>query len=538
MLAKQIRIRNIYFSDTLLKFKGFILKNLGAVLSPVYSVVGPVPLEGSLNSILLQSSPDYTAVPNITYQQSHFPNGAGEIVITFSAEVSFDEIRCVCGPAEKHHFSSLTLEYKSSAGNWSSYEYANNNFLFNENNVSLVTYIPSFNLLDDSLSCVLEKNTLKSVSSVFTINSMSLESFTTGKHFVEITIENASIFDSHASNNFIGIIESNSNPLALATTDVRSYFIGFNQSVTLLRKRVVDGVTNETYHYSYLNSLISKTTIALFVDLDNNRIKYMENGANSSPWITIVRSTPGQAFRFHTQIKNLNNNLRLTLNKTPLFQYTDLTPDYNTSIFDKMETMYFKKSFTLKENTENPYWYHPYTLLDKGLYYLPNVATDFVSEPDHTLPPQPNSMWQWNGLCSLEVATENPYWHNPHTLLDKGLYYLPNVATDFVSEPAFCYGSSHDEISNSGRGYIKNTVHIDYPPKEPIAKYVVLFSIRENKVVQKVRSDPLSGQYEFKRLVMNYPYLIYTYDEDENYNADIIGPVYPTLMPLYEGLVE
>ena len=482
MLAKQIRIRNIYFSDTLLKFKGFILKNLGAVLSPVYSATGPVPLTGSLNSILLQSSTDYTAVPNITYQQSHFPNGAGEIVITFSAEVSFDEIRCVCGPAEKHHFSSLTLEYKANAGNWNIYEYANNNFLFNENNVSLLSYITSFNLLEDSLNCALEKNTLKTVSSVFTINSMSLESFTTGKHFVEITIENASIFDSHASNNFIGIIESNSK--ALATTDVRSYFIGFNQSLTLLRKRVDGSVTNEASRNSNLNSLISKTTIALFVDLDNNRIKYMENGANSSPWITIVRSTPGQAFRFHTQIKNLNNNLRLTLNKTPLFQYTDLTPDYNTSIFDKMETMYFKKSFTLKENTENPYWYHPYTLLDKGLYYLPNVATDFVSEP------------------------------------------------------AFCYGSSHDEVSNSGRGYIKNTVHIDYPPKEPIAKYVVLFSIREDKVVQKVRSDPLSGQYEFKRLVMNYPYLIYTYDEDENYNADIIGPVYPTLMPLYEGLVE
>ena len=52
------------------------------------------------------------------------------------------------------------------------------------------------------------------------------------------------------------------------------------------------------------------------------------------------------------------------------------------------------------------------------------------------------------------------------------------------------------------------------------------------------RSDPLSGQYEFKFVALRKPYLIFTYDSDEDFNAVILGPVYPTLMPQFEGIVK
>lgn len=51
-------------------------------------------------------------------------------------------------------------------------------------------------------------------------------------------------------------------------------------------------------------------------------------------------------------------------------------------------------------------------------------------------------------------------------------------------------------------------------------------------------SDSLSGQYEFKFIAMRKPYLIFTYDSDEDYNAVMMGPVYPTLMPQFEGIVK
>ena len=60
----------------------------------------------------------------------------------------------------------------------------------------------------------------------------------------------------------------------------------------------------------------------------------------------------------------------------------------------------------------------------------------------------------------------------------------------------------------------------------------------DGKAIQQVWSDPLSGQYEFKFIALRKPYLIFTYDSDEDYNAVILGPVYPTLMPQFEGIVK
>ena len=92
--------------------------------------------------------------------------------------------------------------------------------------------------------------------------------------------------------------------------------------------------------------------------------------------------------------------------------------------------------------------------------------------------------------------------------------------------------------TGNGYGYFKNSVFVDYPPKEPTSKRVVLFSIIDGKALQQVWSDPLTGQYEFKFIALRKPYLIFTYDSDENYNAVIMGPVYPTLMPQFEGIVK
>ena len=60
----------------------------------------------------------------------------------------------------------------------------------------------------------------------------------------------------------------------------------------------------------------------------------------------------------------------------------------------------------------------------------------------------------------------------------------------------------------------------------------------DGKAIQQVWSDSLTGQYEFKFIALRKPYLIFTYDSDEDYNAVILRPVNPTLMPQFEGSVK
>jgi len=112
-----------------------------------------------------------------------------------------------------------------------------------------------------------------------------------------------------------------------------------------------------------------------------------------------------------------------------------------------------------------------------------------------------------------------------------------NNVLDYKAVSSYAkYRLSEVTDTGNGYGYFKNSVFIDYPPKEPTSKRVLLYSITDNEMQQITWSNPLTGEFEFKNVKMKQPYLIITYDSDEDYNGVVVGPVYPTLMPKYEGL--
>jgi len=201
-------------------------------------------------------------------------------------------------------------------------------------------------------------------------------------------------------------------------------------------------------------------------------------------WFDIAKTKAGQEFFFYSQLRSMGATAEFSINYPPKYTYSDLTPAWNNKHFITTEGWKRKPAITSRRVSKN--------------------------------------------------RTRRSYIDWPWLLKDRGL--LNNEIKYLNTSPQYIWRVSEHGESRWGYGYFKNSVFIDYPPKEPTSKRVLLYSINDNEMQQITWSNPLTGEFEFKNVKMKQPYLIITYDSDEDYNGVVVGPVYPTLMPKYEGL--
>ena len=482
MLVKQIRFTNIEIASELLSFKGFVVEKNNTILDTTYTILkGPIPSNGSLNGLIINSSVDYSTIVNIEYPLSVVRTL--EIIVSFQTEIDIDSIRCVCGPFKENHFKKLVIDTKASSGDWVRFNDANYIPDFVANDLSSKTgftpvLISSSNI--DNFFKDEHRSTNNTTS--FTYIGRNKTPIKTGKYFVEVSVRDFVNSDGSRWNCPIGLIETTSNLNQFADTGRYCYQIGTNTNGFLLEK-----ITNGSYSLlqtvgtgSPNNAIWPELTAGLFIDLDNNKIKVVFNGVFQTDWFDITKSNANASFYLFIQYRNIGGSFSYKVNTVPLYSYSDLTPEYKTDLFNSRKGWIRHETVGYKRN---------------GLKLQVND----------------NTLIKRRGNNDMDYKTVSSY----------AKYRLTDI-TD----------------TGNGYGYFKNSVFIDYPPKEPTSKRVVLFSIIDGKAIQQVWSDPLSGQYEFKFIALRKPYLIFTYDSDEDYNAVILGPVYPTLMPQFEGIVK
>ena len=482
MLVKQIRFTNIEIATELLSFKGFVVEKNNIILDTTYTILkGPSPSEGSLDGLILNSSVDYSTIVNIEYPLSVVRTL--EIIVSFQTEIDIDSIRCVCGPIKENHFKKLVIDTKATSGDWVRFNDANYIPDFVANDLSSKTgftpvLISSSNI--DNFFKDEHRSTNNTTS--FTYIGRNKTPIKTGKYFVEVSVRDFVNSDGLRWNCPIGLIETTSNLNQFADTGRYCYRIGTSTNGFLLEK-----ITNGSYSVLQTvgtglpnNAIWPELTAGLFIDLDNNKIKVVFNGVFQTDWFDITKSNANASFYLFIQYRNLGGSFRYKVNTVPLYSYSDLTPEYKTDLFNNRKGWIRHETVGYKRN---------------GLKLQVNDG----------------SLIKRRGNNVLDYKAVSNY----------AKYRLTDV-TD----------------TGNGYGYFKNSVFIDYPPKEPTSKRVVLFSIIDGKAIQQVWSDRLSGQYEFKFIALRKPYLIFTYDSDEDYNAVILGPVYPTLMPQFEGIVK
>ena len=482
MLVKQIRFTNIEIATELLSFKGFVVEKNNTILDTTYTILkGPSPSMGSLDGLIINSSVNYSTIVNIEYPLSVVRTL--EIIVSFQTEIDIDSIRCVCGPFKENHFKKIVIDTKASSGDWVRFNDANYIPDFVANDLSSKTgftpvLISSSNI--DNFFKDEHRSTNNTTS--FTYIGRNKTPIKTGKYFVEVSVRDFVNSDGSRWNCPIGLIETTSNLNQFADTGRYCYQIGANTNGFLLEK-----ITNGSYSVLQTtgtglsnNAIWPELTAGLFIDLDNNKIKVVFNGVFQTGWFDITKSNANASFYLFIQYRNLGGSFRYKVNTVPLYSYSDLTPEYKTDIFNSR----------------------------KGWIRHETVG------------------YKRNGL-KLQV--------NDGSLIKR----RGNNVLDYKAVSSYAkYRLSEVTDTGNGYGYFKNSVFIDYPPKEPTSKRVVLFSIIDGKAIQQVWSDPLSGQYEFKFIALRKPYLIFTYDSDEDYNAVILGPVYPALMPQFEGIVK
>ena len=482
MLVKQIRFTNIEIATELLSFKGFVVEKNNTILDTTYTILkGPSPSKGSLDGLIINSSVNYSTIVNIEYPLSVVRTL--EIIVSFQTEIDIDSIRCVCGPFKENHFKKIVIDTKASSGDWVRFNDANYIPDFVANDLSSKTGFTPILISSSNIDNFFkDEHTSTNNTTSFNYIGRNKTAIKTGKYFVEVSIRNFVNSDGLRSNCPIGLIETTSNLNQFEDTGRYCYQVGANPTGFLLEK-----ITNGSYSVLQTtgtglpnNAIWPELTAGLFIDLDNNKIKVVFNGVFQIGWLDITKSNANASFYLFIQYRNLGGSFRYKVNTVPLYSYSDLTPEYKTDLFNnrkgwiKRETVGYKRS---------------------GLKLQVNGG----------------SLINRRGNNVLDYKTVSSY----------AKYRLSEV-TD----------------TGNGYGYFKNSVFIDYPPKEPTSKRVVLFSIIDGKAIQQVWSDRLSGQYEFKFIALRKPYLIFTYDSDEDYNAVIMGPVYPTLMPQFEGIVK
>lgn len=482
MLVKQIRFTNIEIATELLSFKGFVVEKNNTILDTTYTILkGPIPSNGSLNGLILNSSVDYSTIVNIKYPLSVVKTL--EIIVSFQTEIDIDSIRCVCGPFKENHFKKLAIDTKATTGDW--VRFNNSNYIpdFVANDLSSKTgftpvLISSSNI--DNFFKDEHRSTNNTTS--FSYIGRNKTPIKTGKYFVEVSVRDFVNSDGSRWNCPIGLIETTSNLDQFSDTGRYCYQVGAGETGFVLEK-----ITNGSI--SVLQTVGTglpdsdtwpELTVGLFINLVNNKIKAVFNGVFQTNWFNITKSNTNASFYLFIQYRDMGSSFRYKINTVPLYSYSDLTPEYKTDLFNSRKGWIRHESVDYKRN---------------GLKLQVN---DY-------------SIIKRRGNNVLDYKDVSNY----------AKYRLTDV-TD----------------TGNGYGYFKNSVFIDYPPKEPTSKRVVLFSIIDGKAIQQVWSDPLSGQYEFKFIALRKPYLIFTYDSDEDYNAVIMGPVYPTLMPQFEGIVK
>ena len=482
MLVKQIRFTNIEIATELLSFKGFVVEKNNTILDTTYTILkGPIPSNGSLDGLIINSSVDYSTIVNIEYPLSVVRTL--EIIVSFQTEIDIDSIRCVCGPIKENHFKKLVIDTKATSSDWVRFNDANYIPDFVANDLSSKTgftpvLISSSNI--DNFFKDEHRSTNNTTS--FTYIGRNKTPIKTGKYFVEVSVRDFVNSDGLRWNCPIGLIETTSNLNQFANTGRYCYQIGTNTNGFILEK-----ITNGSYSVLQTvgtglpnNAIWPELTAGLFIDLDNNKIKVVFNGVFQTAWFDITKSNANASFYLFIQYRNIGGSFRYKVNTVPLYSYSDLTPEYKTDLFNSRKGWIRHETVGYKRN---------------GLKLQVNDG----------------SLIKRRGNNVLDYKAVSNY----------AKYRLTDV-TD----------------TGNGYGYFKNSVFIDYPPKEPTSKRVVLFSIIDGKAIQQVWSDRLSGQYEFKFIALRKPYLIFTYDSDEDYNAVILGPVYPTLMPQFEGIVK
>ena len=482
MLVKQIRFTNIEIATELLSFKGFVVEKNNIILDTTYTILkGPSPSEGSLDGLIINSSVDYSTIVNIEYPLSVVRTL--EIIVSFQTEIDIDSIRCVCGPFKENHFKKIVIDTKATSSDWVRFNGANYIPDFVANDLSSKTgftpvLISSSNI--DNFFKDEHRSTNNTTS--FTYIGRNKTPIKTGKYFVEVSVRDFVNYDGSRWNCPIGLIETTSNLDQFSDTGRYCYQIGAKTNGFLLEK-----ITNGSYSLlqavgtgSPNNAIWPELTAGLFIDLDNNKIKVVFNGVFQTDWFDITKSNANASFYLFIQYRNIGGSFRYKVNTVPLYSYSDLTPEYKTDLFNNRKGWIRHETVGYKRN---------------GLKLQVNDG----------------SLIKRRGNNVLDYKAVSNY----------AKYRLTDV-TD----------------TGNGYGYFKNSVFIDYPPKEPTSKRVVLFSIIDGKAIQQVWSDRLSGQYEFKFIALRKPYLIFTYDSDEDYNAVILGPVYPTLMPQFEGIVK
>ena len=482
MLVKQIRFTNIEIATELLSFKGFVVEKNNIILDTTYTILkGPTPSEGSLDGLIINSSVDYSTIVNIEYPLSVVRTL--EIIVSFQTEIDIDSIRCVCGPFKENHFKKIVIDTKATTGDWVRFNDANYIPDFVANDLSSKTgftpvLISSSNI--DNFFKDEHRSTNNTTS--FSYIGRNKTPIKTGKYFVEVSVRDFVNSDGSRWNCPIGLIETTSNLNQFADTGRYCYQIGAGTIGFILEK-----ITNGSHSLLQTvgtglpnNAIWPELTAGLFIDLDNNKIKVVFNGVFQTDWFDITKSNANASFYLFIQYRNIGGSFSYKVNTVPLYSYSDLTPEYKTDLFNSRKGWIRHETVGYKRN---------------GLKLQVNDG----------------SLIKRRGNNVLDYKAVSNY----------AKYRLTDV-TD----------------TGNGYGYFKNSVFIDYPPKEPTSKRVVLFSIIDGKAIQQVWSDRLSGQYEFKFIALRKPYLIFTYDSDEDYNAVILGPVYPTLMPQFEGIVK
>ena len=491
MKVKQIKFKDFLNSSGKIAFKGFVLKNGSNIVNVNFTVLKGQPLlNGSLEQLLIKEATNYSLLGNIEISSSVYNKDDFEIIIDLASEVDFDNIQCVCNNNEKYHFKNIRIEYKASTGNWKRFN--KNAFIpaFLENNIG-VSQSADFEILNQYNVTINNENYIntffagvKNNQHSFTIRNHT--PFDSGKHFYEVTF---SKIDRNTSNSYLigtSIIENNSDISNFTVTNKKGYFFSWTAASGYGIHRL-NGSTEASIGTvkQSTDSVLPELTIGFFIDLVANKVKFVVNGYIESLWYDIVKTTADQKFYFVTQVRNMGQNLEFTLNTTPKYSYADLTEEYKRDHFKLNDG--WKKTF-------------PAIVLKKPR----NSTADYPFIP-----------WPWNVAEYNLVGKGIKFTHKK----DYSIYRLTNLGE-----------------SVWGYGYFKSTVQIDYPPVQPTSKRVVLFSISENKPLQTTWSNPLTGEYEFKRVKMKEPYLIFTYDSDEDYNAVVICPVYPSLMPEFVGL--
>ena len=482
MLVKQIRFTNIEIATELLSFKGFVVEKNNIILDTTYTILkGPIPSNGSLDGLIINSSVDYSTIVNIEYPLSVVRTL--EIIVSFQTEIDIDSIRCVCGPFKENHFKKIVIDTKATSGDWVRFNDANYIPDFVANDLSSKTGFTPILISSSNIDNFFkDEHRPTNNTTSFSYIGRNKTPIKTGKYFVEVSVRDFNKSNGSPWFSPIGIIETTSNLNQFSYSGRYFYYVG-----TDTNGFVLDKITNGSRSVLQTvgtglpnNATWPELTVGLFIDLDNNKIKVVFNGVFQTDWFDITKSNANASFYLFIQYRNMGGSFRYKVNTVPLYSYSDLTPEYKTDLLNskkgwiRHETVGYKRS---------------------GLKLQAND----------------NSLIKRRGNNVLDYKTVSSY----------AKYRLSEV-TD----------------TGNGYGYFKNSVFVDYPPKEPTSKRVVLFSIIDGKAIQQVWSDPLSGQYEFKFIALRKPYLIFTYDSDEDYNAVILGPVYPTLMPQFEGIVK